>query len=269
MLPCVSVSADAATNEAYLAYGEPLLAVADGTVVEVVDGRPEQVPQTDVQGLQLDEFGGNYLILDIGDGFYAFYAHVKRGTFEVEVGEHVEHGQVIGHLGNSGNSTEPHLHFQMAREPTVFTTTNWPYEFTGFDVTGALSLEDRTVTDTPTSGPKTNALPLQFEVVTFRRRRRPRRALIHSVDGFTEPSGCRQPSLAVGTRLHLAVPPGAAPPDPIAVRLPGGRTAGQCCSATPEPWPGADHPPYRPPGRRRRAKAIASSEVQIRPLIPR
>ena len=83
MLPSVHRGADPATNEAYLAYGEPLLAVADGTVVEVVDGRPEQVPQTDAQGLQLDEFGGNYLILDIGDGFYAFYAHVKPGTFEV------------------------------------------------------------------------------------------------------------------------------------------------------------------------------------------
>ena len=77
VLPSVSVSADATTNDAYLAYGEPLLAVADGTVVQVVDGRPEQPPQEDVQGLQLDEFGGNYLILDIGDGFYAFYAHVQ------------------------------------------------------------------------------------------------------------------------------------------------------------------------------------------------
>ena len=89
VLPSVSVSADATTTtDAYLAYGEPLLAVADGTVVTVVDGRPEQTPQTDVQGLQLDEFGGNYLILDIGDGFYAFYAHVKLGTFEVEAGDH-------------------------------------------------------------------------------------------------------------------------------------------------------------------------------------
>jgi hypothetical protein len=79
MLPSISGSADATTNDAYLAYDEPLLAVADGTVVKVVDGRAEQAPHTDPQGLQLDEFGGNYLLLDIGDGFHAFYAHLKGG----------------------------------------------------------------------------------------------------------------------------------------------------------------------------------------------
>ena len=85
-----SGSKDPATNDAYLGYDEPLLAVADGTVVKVVDGRPDQTPQTDAHPLQLDEFGGNYLLLDIGDGFYAFYAHVKPGTFEVEAGDRVE-----------------------------------------------------------------------------------------------------------------------------------------------------------------------------------
>jgi hypothetical protein len=166
MLPSISASADPTTNEAYLAYDQPLLAVADGTVVKVVDGRVEQTPQTDPHGLALDEFGGNYVVLDIGDGFYAFYAHVKPGTFEVEVGERVKQGQVIGHLGNSGNSTEPHLHFQVNREPTI-TAPTWPYEFTSFDGTGALDPEDRTVTGTPTSGPKAGALPLQWDVVTF------------------------------------------------------------------------------------------------------
>jgi hypothetical protein len=167
MLPSISGSADVTVNDAYLAYDEPLLAVADGTVVEVVDGRADQTPQTDANVRSLDEFGGNYLILDIGDGFYAFYAHVKPGTFEVAEGERVKRGDVIGHLGNSGNSTEPHLHFQIGREPTAFTSTNWPYEFASFDVTGALAPEHMAVTETPTSGPKTDALPLQWDVVTF------------------------------------------------------------------------------------------------------
>ena len=136
-------------------------------MVKVVDGRPDQTPQTDATPHELDEFGGNYLLLDIGDGFYAFYAHVKPGTFEVEVGDRVEQGEVIGHLGNSGNSTEPHLHFQIGREPTGFTASNWPYEFASFDVTGALAPETKAITETPTSGPKTGALPLQWDVVTF------------------------------------------------------------------------------------------------------
>jgi hypothetical protein len=167
MLPTIKSSADVTRNDAYLAYDEPLLAVADGTVARVVDGRADTTPQTEFDYRQMDEIGGNYLILDIGDGFYAFYAHVKSGTFEVEVGDRVERGEVIGRLGNSGNSTEPHLHFHVGRQPTPFMVTNWPYEFTSFDVTGALDPEDRSVTDTPTSGRKTGALPLQWDVVTF------------------------------------------------------------------------------------------------------
>ncbi len=167
MLPSISGSADATTNDAYLAYDEPLLAVADGTVVKVVDGRAEQAPHTDPQGLQLDEFGGNYLLLDIGDGFHAFYAHLKGGTFEVQQGDQVERGAVLGRLGNSGNTTEPHLHFHIGREATPFTATNWPYEFSAFDVTGALDPADFAVTETPTSGSKSDALPLQWDVVTF------------------------------------------------------------------------------------------------------
>jgi hypothetical protein len=167
MLPSLSDPAHSSTNEAYLAYDAPLLAVADGTVVKVVDGRADETPQTEVTGLEMDEIGGNYMLLDIGDGFYAFYAHVEAGTFEVEEGDRVEQGEVIGHLGNSGNSTEPHLHFQIGREPTAFTVTNWPYEFTSFDVTGTLDPQDRAVAESPTPARKTEALPLQWNVVTF------------------------------------------------------------------------------------------------------
>jgi hypothetical protein len=167
MLPTITEGADVTSNDSYLAYDEPLLAVADGTVVAVVDGRADTTPQTEFDYRTLDEIGGNYLILDIGDGFYAFYAHVKSGTFEVEVGDRVEEGEVIGRLGNSGNSTEAHLHFHVGRQPTPFMVTNWPYEFTSFDVTGALDPEDKSVTDTPTSGSKTSTLPLQWDIVTF------------------------------------------------------------------------------------------------------
>jgi hypothetical protein len=167
MLPSLSDPAQSSTNEAYLAYDAPLLAVADGTVVKVVDGRADETPQTEVTGLEMDEIGGNYMLLDIGDGFYAFYAHVEAGSFEVEEGDRVEQGEVIGHLGNSGNSTEPHLHFQIGREPTAFTVTNWPYEFTSFDVTGTLDPQDRAVAESPTPARKTEALPLQWNVVTF------------------------------------------------------------------------------------------------------
>jgi hypothetical protein len=165
MLP--SLAGDASANDAYQAYDAPLLAVADGTVVKVLDGRSDQPPQTDADIRELGEFGGNYLILDIGDGFYAFYAHVRSGTFEVEVGDHVERGSVIGHVGNSGNSTEPHLHFHVGRQPTPFTTVNWPYEFTDFDVTGTLGAEDKTVTEPSEAGSRTDALPLQWDVVTW------------------------------------------------------------------------------------------------------
>ena len=66
--------------------------MADGPVVAVVDGLPEQVPGTSPTGLPLDQYGGNHVVQDIGDGNYAFYAHLKTGSVKVKVGDQLTTG---------------------------------------------------------------------------------------------------------------------------------------------------------------------------------
>jgi len=92
-----------------------LLAVADGTVVAVQPGQADPPPQTMLSGLRSDQLGGNTVTVDIGDGlyaFYAFYAHFAPSSTTVKVGDRVTRGQVLGQLGNS---SEAHLHFQLQR----------------------------------------------------------------------------------------------------------------------------------------------------------
>lgn len=72
---------------------------------------------------------GNYLVLDIGDGVYAVYAHLRRGSLRVGVGDRVTAGQEIAECGNSGNSSEPHLHFQLMDGSDVMTARGVPFEW--------------------------------------------------------------------------------------------------------------------------------------------
>ncbi|MDT3739284.1 MAG: M23 family metallopeptidase [Candidatus Kapabacteria bacterium] len=105
---------DPAKNESYFNYGDTLYAVADGKVLTITDGRPEN--NGNMQNIKfnnLDEYAGNYLILDIGGGKKAFYAHCQPNSFLVSQGANVKVGDPIAILGNSGNSTAPHLHFHI------------------------------------------------------------------------------------------------------------------------------------------------------------
>jgi murein DD-endopeptidase MepM/ murein hydrolase activator NlpD len=61
---------------------------------------------------------GNHLVLDIGNGRYVLYAHMRKGSVQVQVGDVVRRGQVLGQVGDSGNSGEPHLHIQIQNTPT-------------------------------------------------------------------------------------------------------------------------------------------------------
>ncbi len=119
---------DPAVNTNYFNYNTPLLAVADGTVVFVQDGLPENHGnQKDVTLHTLLEYGGNFVVLDIGGGHYAFYCHCIPGSINVGVGDVVHEGDEIARLGNSGNSTAPHLHFQISDGPDVFFSQGVPF----------------------------------------------------------------------------------------------------------------------------------------------
>jgi Peptidase family M23 len=125
---------DPKNNASYHAYGADILAVADGVVVDVSGGIPDNVPGTSVEPLTLRTIGGNYVIEDIGNGAYAFYAHVKPDTMKVYVGARVKRGQVLASLGNSGNSSEPHLHFHVISQPFPLTGNGLPYAFDHFSI---------------------------------------------------------------------------------------------------------------------------------------
>jgi murein DD-endopeptidase MepM/ murein hydrolase activator NlpD len=74
-------------------------------------------------------FPGNNVIIDHGNGEFSFCAHMKMGSVQVKTGDSVKAGQVIGLLGNSGNSDAPHLHYQLMAGPTVFKNDGLPSKF--------------------------------------------------------------------------------------------------------------------------------------------
>lgn len=129
---------DPLRNENYHAYGADILSVSDGLVVAVKDGIPENVPGITSRAvpITLETVGGNHVIVDIGEGRYAFYAHVRPGTVRVREGDRVRRGQVLGLVGNSGNSTEPHLHFHIADGVSPLGSEGLPYRHDALEVVG-------------------------------------------------------------------------------------------------------------------------------------
>ena len=128
---------DPLKNESYYAYGTPLMAVADGVIAGTKDSIPQNVPGITSRAvpITMTTVGGNYVAIDIGHGRYALYAHLQPGSLRVKVGDRVKRGQIIALLGNSGNSTEPHVHFQIADGPTFLSSEGIPYAM-NFDVVG-------------------------------------------------------------------------------------------------------------------------------------
>ncbi|HEV2169297.1 MAG TPA: M23 family metallopeptidase, partial [Candidatus Binatus sp.] len=115
-----SFTGDEHDNKSYHAYDQEIHAVADGKIVEVKDGIPENVPNSGKLAVQItsDTLPGNRIIQELSEGHYAAYAHLRPGTIKVKVGDTVHAGDVLAHLGNTGNSSEPHLHFQVCDAPS-------------------------------------------------------------------------------------------------------------------------------------------------------
>lgn len=125
-------------------YGAEVLAVADGIVVEVLDELPDQVPGSlpDPGDITLETVDGNHVILDLGNGVHAFYAHLQPGSVAVAEGDSVSAGDVIGLLGNSGNTSAPHLHLHLMTSPSALGADSIPYGFDRFRTSGRIDLED-------------------------------------------------------------------------------------------------------------------------------
>lgn len=106
-----SYKGDPAKNESYYAFGQPVVAPRDGTVVRVKNHIADNHP---VGVMNEKEMAGNYVVIDHGNGEYSMLAHLKKGSVAVKKGDIVKQGQQLGECGNSGNSSEPHIHFQIS-----------------------------------------------------------------------------------------------------------------------------------------------------------
>jgi hypothetical protein len=157
---------DEKDNKNYLAYGTEALAVADGVVTETKDGIPENIPGENSRAvpITLETVGGNHVILDIGGGNYAFYAHLQPGSLRVKLGDKVRQGQVVGLVGNSGNSTEPHLHFHVENGSSPLGAEGLPYTLPSFEVVGRGEEWKPADAKGPAEVHK-NEMPLENEVV--------------------------------------------------------------------------------------------------------
>lgn len=129
---------DQLKNANYRAYGAEVLSVADATVASIKDGIPENIPGPASRAvpITLETVGGNYVVLDLGSERFAFYAHLQPGSIRVKPGDRVRRGQVLGLLGNSGNSTEPHLHFHVGDSNSPLGSEGLPYVLESFEVQG-------------------------------------------------------------------------------------------------------------------------------------
>jgi hypothetical protein len=127
---------DPKDNRSYRAFGAEALAVADATVVETKDGIPENEPDPIARAVPItpETVGGNFVLLDLGSSAYAFYAHLQPGSLRVKRGDRVRRGQALALVGNTGNSTEPHLHFQVGDRRSSLDTEGIPYAIESFEL---------------------------------------------------------------------------------------------------------------------------------------
>ena len=134
------VHGDASDVHNYLDYGADVLAVADGTVVETLNTLDDHIPgkPPDPKTLTLQNVDGNHIVLDLGHGVFAFYAHLQKGSINVEPGARVKSGQMLAKLGNTGNTTAPHLHFHLMDGPSVLGSNGIPYIIERFNFAGQI-----------------------------------------------------------------------------------------------------------------------------------
>ena len=136
---------DAKSDDNFYGYGAEVLAVADARVSDLRDGLPDNVGATERSSrvVTVDSAVGNDLTLDLGSGRFALYAHLQPGSLKVKLGDHVNAGQVLARLGNSGNSDAPHLHFQLTDDTgSPLGSEGIPYELEVFTQLGVLGDEE-------------------------------------------------------------------------------------------------------------------------------
>ncbi len=173
------VAGDTKNVADYAIFGQPVLAVRDGVVVASRNDLPEQVPGALPAAMTVAEADGNFVVQDVGDGNFVLYAHMQPGSVTVKAGDRAKKGEVLGKVGNTGNSQAPHLHLHVMDGPSPLASNGLPYVFESFAVTavdeaGTADFDEaeatgKPLTLTPVSPPAQHrkALPLDLTVVDF------------------------------------------------------------------------------------------------------
>ena len=119
--------------------------------------------------------GGNHVVVDMGEGRYAFYAHMQPGSLRVERGDRVEPGDVLGLLGNTGNTDGAHLHFHIMDSPSPLQSNGLPFTFTRMRGMGTITDPATLPTGAPVTidqasfaGKRRGEMPLNNQVIAFR-----------------------------------------------------------------------------------------------------
>ena len=131
-----SYSDDSTVLSSYYCYGKAILAPADGVVVEIKTicgdskimsgGRPDPL---------IKDIRGNYIVIRHAKDEYSVLAHLMPGSISVKVGQSVKRGEKMALSGNSGNTSEPHLHFQVQNGHSFFNSAGLPIHFISIEST--------------------------------------------------------------------------------------------------------------------------------------
>ena len=123
-------------NADFFCFGQPVLAPGAGTIVAAGDGVEDSAPG----GMSADKIGirmlGNHVIIDHGQSEFSFLIHLMNGSTRVKVGDRVDAGTPIGLCGNSGNSTQPHLHYHLQNTAVFAHGDGLPAQFRNYRSNG-------------------------------------------------------------------------------------------------------------------------------------
>ena len=163
-------------NGDWIGFGHEILSVVDGVVYAARDGLADNQPLVEPpppSSPSAADTYGNYVIVAVDDRTFVHYAHLQRNSVAVKTGQSVRRGEVIGRLGNSGNTNAAHLHFNITDGPSPETAERLPFVIDTFESLGRTT-PDIVVGAEPSAGKPTlspskreKEMPLDDTVVRF------------------------------------------------------------------------------------------------------
>jgi murein DD-endopeptidase MepM/ murein hydrolase activator NlpD len=138
------VTGDPSDVSNWVGYGARVIAAADGVVVSALNDLENQVPGSlpDPNTITVGNVDGNHVVIDHGNGLYSFYAHLQPGSVQVQVGDTVQTGDQLGLLGNTGNTSAPHLHFHIMSGPSPLGSDGTLYVLDAFLLAGEADVDE-------------------------------------------------------------------------------------------------------------------------------